>query len=706
MALLFPQFALAPIMNDLLLQSALKAHQAGNRAEVARLCRELLCTDPKNFNALYLLGFVEFQNGQFEEAERLLGEAIRVNPRSLEALYNRGCVLQSLHRQGEALVCFERALALNRQFLEALLRRGIVLMALKRHADALASFDAALALKSDNAETWNNRGNALLELDRLTESLASFDQAVALKPNHADVWNNRGVALRRLQRHGEALDSFTKALSIKPDDVRALSNRGGLFILLRRFEDAVSDYEKVLRLDPDYPYAPGNLLQCRLQCCDWRNLESEKAAVLQGLEARRPVITPFQFVAWGSSAAEHLRSARLWLEHEGAALSAPSRREKYRHRKIRVAYLSADFRMHATAFLMAGVFESHDRSRFETTAVSFGADDHSAMRARLEAAFDRFIDVRNSSDSEVAELLHEREIDLVVDLKGYTADGRPGILARRPAPVQAHYLGYPGTMAADYVDYIIADKIVIPDEHRRHYTERIAYLPDTYQCNDSKRAIARVPRRREAGLQEDAFVFCCFNNGYKFSPEIFDVWMRLLQRVDNSVLWLLQDNSAAMRNLCREADARGVSPERLVFAARLAPEEHLARQSLADLFLDTMPCNAHTTCSDALWAGVPVVTVSGGTFAGRVAASLLNAIGLSELVSDSLEAYERRVLKLARTPSALATIRAKLAQNRETCPLFDTKRFTFHLEVALEEMWARHQRGEEPRDFHVPPASL
>ena len=693
-------------MNDLLLQSALRAHQAGNRAEAARLCRELLRAEPKNFNALHLLASIHFQKGQFEEAERLIGEAVRINPRSLDALYNHGCVLQNLRRQDEALVCFDRALALKPQFFEALLRRGVVLLALKRHADALAGFDAALALKPGDAETWNNRGNALLELDRLAEALASFDEAVVLKPDHADVWNNRGVALLRLQRHGEALDSFDRALAIKPDHVRALSNRGGLFIVLKRFEDAIPDYEKVLRLDPDYPYAPGNLLQCRLQCCDWRNLESEKAAVRQGLETGRPAITPFQFIAWGSSAAEQLRSARLWVEHEGAAASAPQRREKYRHHKIRVAYLSADFRMHATAFLMAGLFESHDRSRFETTAVSFGADDKSAMRARLEAAFDRFIDVRNSSDTEVAELLRQREVDLVVDLKGYTADGRPGILAQRPAPIQAHYLGYPGTMAADYVDYIIADKIVIPEEHRRHYTECVAYLPDTYQCNDSKRRIAGVPSRREIGLPEDVFVFCCFNNSYKLSPELFDVWMRLLKSVDNSVLWLLQDNPAATRNLCREADARGVSPERLVFAARLASEEHLARQSLADLFLDTVPCNAHTTCSDALWAGVPVVTVSGATFAGRVAASLLNAIGLSELVSDSLEAYERLVLKLARTPSALATIRAKLAQNRETCPLFDTKRFTFHLEAALEEMWARHQRGEEPRDFHVPPASL
>ncbi len=693
-------------MNDLLLQSALRAHQAGNRAEAARLCRELLRAEPKNFNALSLLAFVQFQNGQFEEAERLIGEAIRINPRSLEALYSRGCVLQNLHRQEEALVCFDQALALNPQFLEALLLRGVVLMGLKRHAEALASFDAALALKSGDAETWNNRGNALLELNRLSEALASFDQAVALRPNHADVWNNRGAALQRLQRHGEALDSFCKSLAIKPDNVQALSNRGGLLIVLKRFEDAIPDYEKVLKLEPDYPYAPGNLLQCRLHCCDWRNLELEKSAVGHGLEAGKPVITPFQFIASCPSAAEHLRSARLWVEHESTVRSALWRGERYDHRKIRIAYLSADFKMHATAFLMAGVFESHDRSRFETIAVSFGADDKSAMRARLEAAFDRFIDVRNLSDTEVAELLRKLEIDLVIDLKGYTAEGRPGILAHRPAPVQAHYLGYPGTMAADYVDYMIADKIVIPDEHRRYYSEKIAYLPDSYQCNDSKRRIAsRVPRRMEMGLLEDAFVFCCFNNSYKFSPDIFDLWMRLLKSVDNSVLWLLQDNSTATRHLCREAHARGVSPERLIFAARTTPEEHLARQSLADLFLDTLPCGAHTTCSDALWAGVPVATVSGATFAGRVAASLLNTIGLPEMVSGSLEAYEKLVLKLARDPSALATIRARLAQNRETHPLFDTKRSTRHLEAAFQEMWTRYQRGEKPGDFYVPRAS-
>jgi protein O-GlcNAc transferase len=371
-----------------------------------------------------------------------------------------------------------------------------------------------------------------------------------------------------------------------------------------------------------------------------------------------------------------------------------------------VAYLSADFRTHATAMLMAGVFEAHDRTRFETTAISFGADDKSPMRARLEKGFDTFIDVRTVSDADVAQRLRDAETDIVVDLKGYTQEGRPGILAYRPAPIQAQYLGYPGTMAADYVDYAIADKTVIPEDHRRYFTEQIIYLPDTYQCNDSKRAIApRAPSRFEVGLPEKAFVFCCFNNNHKILPAVFDVWMRLLRQIDGSVLWLLQDNAAVVRNLGREAQARGIAPDRLVFAKRCLPPDHLARQRLADLFLDTLPYNAHTTCSDALWAGLPVLTVLGGSFAGRVAASLLSAIGLPELITQSLGEYEALAVKLARDRGALAAIKEKLARHRQTHPLFDTARFTRNLEAAYVGMWERHQRGARPQSFAVPSSS-
>jgi predicted O-linked N-acetylglucosamine transferase (SPINDLY family) len=376
--------------------------------------------------------------------------------------------------------------------------------------------------------------------------------------------------------------------------------------------------------------------------------------------------------------------------------------EAYAHDRIRIAYLSADFHSHATAALMAGVFESHDRTRFQTVAISFGPDDRSEMRARLMPAFERFVDVREKSDPEIATTLRQMEIDIAIDLKGYTQDSRPGILAHRPVPIQAGYLGFPGTMGADYIDYIIADAVVIPPEHESFYTEKVVRLPDTYQGNDSKRRIAeRTPTRAEAGLPETGFVFCCFNNNFKILPDMFAIWMRLLACVEGSVLWLIEDNAAAARNLKREAVARGIAADRLVFAPRVNLDVHLARHRLGDLFLDTLPYNAHTSASDALWAGLPVLTCLGTGFAGRVAASLLQAVGMPELVTQSLEAYESLALKLARDSGALDALKAKLARNRMTQPLFDTTRFTRNLEAAYLAMWERHRSGLPPAGFAV-----
>jgi predicted O-linked N-acetylglucosamine transferase (SPINDLY family) len=371
--------------------------------------------------------------------------------------------------------------------------------------------------------------------------------------------------------------------------------------------------------------------------------------------------------------------------------------------RIRVAYLSADFHAHATAYLMAGVLEQHDRSRFEVYAVSFRKSDGSEMRARVENACEHFIDVCDMSDREVAVLLRAHRIDIAIDLKGFTRDARTGILAFRPAPIQVNYLGYPCTMGAGYIDYLIADEIVVPKDEHPNYSEKIVYLPDTYQCNDSKRTIAGVvPSRSDAGLPETGFVFCSFNNNYKIAPQIFDIWMRLLKETEGSVLWLLESNPAAARNLRREAEARGVARERLIFAPWCANQaDHLARISLGDLFLDTLPCCAHTTASDALWAGVPVLTCTGNTFAGRVAASLLNAVGLPEMVTHSLAEYEARALRLARDPAAMTELKAKLARNRTTYPLFDTVRFTRHMEAAYTRMWERYASGHPPAGFAV-----
>ena len=353
---------------------------------------------------------------------------------------------------------------------------------------------------------------------------------------------------------------------------------------------------------------------------------------------------------------------------------------------------------------MAELFERHDKNRFELFAFDNGWDDASEMRDRIEKAFTEIVDITRLSDLGAAALIKQKQIDILVDLNGYFGLAREGIFSHRPCPVQVNYLGFPGTLGVDYMDYILADRHVIPPEHAAFYAEKVVYLPDTYQVNDSRRAIAeRTPTRAEVRLPETGFVFCCFNNNYKITPDVFDVWMRLLRNVRDSVLWLLEDNPLASSNLRREAEERGVAPERLVFAPRLKPDEHLARHALADLFLDTLPCNAHTTASDALWAGLPLLTCMGGTFPGRVAGSLLNAVGLPELITHDLESYEARALELASTPPMLIDLRTRLARNRLTHPLFDTDRFRRHIESAYVTMWERYRRSDPPESFAVRP---
>jgi predicted O-linked N-acetylglucosamine transferase (SPINDLY family) len=372
------------------------------------------------------------------------------------------------------------------------------------------------------------------------------------------------------------------------------------------------------------------------------------------------------------------------------------------HDHIRIGYFSADFRTHPIAQLIAGLFEHHDKSRFEISAFSYGPDDTSVLRDRIRSAVENFIDVRAMTDEEIAQFVRHREIDVLVDLTGLWQYNRFSVLSRRVAPVQVNFLGYAGTTGADWMDYIIADRTIIPKDHLRFYSEQVVWLPDTYQPNDNKRRISeRLPTRAECNLPEAAFVFCCFNRTNKITPEIFSVWMQLLAAIESSVLWLIETNPIATQNLRNEAKARGISPERLVFAPKMPLGDHLSRHRQADLFLDTLPYNAHTTASDALWAGVPVLTRLGEAFAGRVAASLLKAVGLPELITTSLAGYEALALKLAREPSFLAAIKAKLAHNRESHPLFDAGRFTRHIEAAYTTMWQRYQRGDPLKAFAV-----
>ncbi|MGQ0677709.1 MAG: O-linked N-acetylglucosamine transferase, SPINDLY family protein [Rhodospirillales bacterium] len=653
------------------LDRALGLLRAGELAAALRLVEEVLAGRPQSFDALHLLGLIELRRGRLPEAERAIARAVAIQPGFAPAHLNRA-----------------RALA-----------------ALGRAEEAVESYDKALALKPDNAEAQFRRANLLRGLNRLADALAGFERAVALDPGHAAAWNNRGVVLKALGRLDQAVESYDRALAAKPDFAEAAANRGLALADLNRHDRAAGDFELALKIDPDFDYAPGLLAHSRMHCCDWRHIEADIRRLTEGVRAGMRATHPFPFLALSGSAGDQLACARIWARDNCPPSPAPLwRGERYAHDRIRVAYLSADFYDHATMRLAAGLFECHDRSRFETAAISFGPDAPGPMRDRLEAAFGRFEDMRRESDAAIARRIRDLEIDIAVDLKGPTKDARSRVLAMRPAPLQVAYLGFPGTMGAEFIDYIVADRVVIPDAHIGFYAEQVVHLPGSYQANDRARRIgAAAPSRAEAGLPAGAFVFCSFNSAYKITPPMFDLWMRLLAIIDGSVLWLLRSNAAAEDNLRREAKQRRVDPERLAFAPVVPPEDHLARHRLADLFLDTLPCNAHTTASDALWAGLPVLTCRGEAFAGRVGASLLGAAGLPELVAGSLEEYEALALKLAADRALLAATKAKLKANRLTCALFDTAGFTRRLERAYETMWERWQRGEPPRGFAVEP---
>ncbi len=672
-----------------------------------------------------------------EEALASFSRSLALKPDYVDALVNLGGALNELKRPAEALTSLHHALSLNADHVGALVNYGAALADLKRPEAALQSLDRALEHHPDHFEALINRSNALMALGRFEEALRSLarvielepahvealvncgtvqramrqpdralailDRALALRPDHAGALNGRGNALVDLKRPEEAVAAYERALSLEPEFPEALLNRGAALRDLSRPDESARSYARLLEVAPEYPYAQGYAFHSELHACDWTGYAEAVKRIEGAVDRGARADTPFSFLGLSDSAALQLKCAQTWVEDNCRMSAVPVwTGSRYRHGKVRIAYLSADFHTHATAHLTAELFETHDRSKFEVYGVSMGPDYAGAMRARLQRGFDRFLDVRGQSDREVARMLAALEVDIAVDLKGFTQDSRPSIFAQRAAPVQVNYLGYPGSMGADYMDYVIADSRVIPPEHSLYYSEKIVRLPDTYQVNDRTREISpRTLSREEAGLPPGSFVYCCFNNNFKITPPVFFVWMRLLDKVKGSVLWLLEDNAVASSNLRKEAGLRGVASERIVFAPRMPLADHLARHRLADLFLDTAPYNAHTSASDALWAGLPVLTCMGSTFAGRVGASLLDAIGLPELVTHSFTDYARLAIRLASSRDLLSDLRTRLAGNRMTHPLFDTDRFRRHIEKAYLHMHARSQCGLPPESFDV-----
>lgn len=722
------------------LRRALELHHAGGLAEAEALYRRVLVQAPRHGEALHYLGLLKAQMGDFESALELAGAAVKADPQSAqahlglghlraatgqpeaalqsydqalalkpdypEALYSRGNALQGLKRHEEAVASYDRLLALSPDVPEVLTNRGNALHDLKRYEEALASYDRALVRLPEMAMLHNNRGNTLREMKRYEEALASLDRALAIEPGYVEALVNRGNVLQDLGRYEEALACLDHALAIEPDNVPALNNRGNVLRDLQRHGEAAKTVARLLELAPDWDYAIGLLFQSQRYSCDWSQYAQNAGRVIRGVRESKKTDMPFSFLSVSQSAEEQLQCAQLYsVDKYPPSAVLPWTRRRSQQDKIRMAYLSSDFRDHPTAYLMAGVFEKHAREQFEVIGISLMPESNSATGRRIKAAFDKFVDVSRMRDRDVAATLREMGVDIAVDLMGFTGNCRAGIFAQRCAPVQVNYLGFPATMGAGYMDYIIADRFVIPEETRHCYTEKVVYLPDCFQANDDKRAIsAAMPTRADVGLPQSGFVFCCFNNSYKINPDFFDIWMRLLQKFDGSVLWLVADSDSVKNNLRAAAADRGISPQRLIFAPRISYPDHLARFRLADLFLDSLPFNAGTTASDALWAGVPVITCAGEAFASRMAGSLLNAIGLPELITHGLDQYEALALHLAGNPTLLSGIKAKLARNRDIHPLFDTDRFRRHLEAAYLTMWERSRRGEPPESFGVPPA--
>ncbi len=677
------------------LQVAIASHQQGHLRKAEKMYQQILEINPRSADCLHLLGVIAYQTGKYESAAYLIGQAIEINPNDGSYYSNLGIALKELSKFDLALASYEKAIALQPDYSEAYSNLGLLLKELKNLDAAVASYDKAIVLKPNNAEAYSNRGIALQELKQFDAALVSYDKAIGLKPDYAQAYSNRGIALHELKQFDAAVANYDKAIALKPDYAEAYSNRGSVLEEQKQLEAAITNYQTAFNLNPDFEYLFGTIFDIKMQLCDWHNFNQNIFELNQKILSGLKVSPCFPTLALPISLPAQRKAAEIWITDKYPFnLSLGPIAQSKRQLKIRIGYYSADFYNHATAYLMAELFERHDKSKFELIAFSFGPDRKDEMHNRFSQAFDRFLDITTMSDKAVAKLSRELGIHIAVDLKGPTQNTRLGIFSYKAAPIQVSYLGFPGTLGADYIDYLIADKTVIPLDRQKHYSEKIVYLPNSYQVNDRQRAIASTLfTKQELGLPQDSFVFCCFNNNFKITPNVFDVWMRILTAVEKSVLWLLEDNSTAVKNLSKEAQLRGVDPNRLVFAKRMTLQEHLARQKTADLFLDTLPYNAHTTASDALWAGLPVLTCMGESFASRVAASLLYAVGLPELVTQTQAEYEALAIELATNTLKLKAIKDKLERNRLTTPLFDTPLFTKHIEAAYTKIYERYQVG-------------
>ncbi len=717
---------------------ALASHQAGDLAQARRGYLDILRGSPRHFDAKHLLGVIAHQQGEHEQSVKLIREALLLSPRIASAHNNLGTALLALGRNEEAKVSFNKALALEPGYIEARYNLGNALFALRELEPAAEVFTAVTKALPEHFEAWNNLGNVLLDLKRPQDALRSLDQALAINPgydlalfnranaraalgahrealqdlnqalalngNNVEFWRARGDVLRRgLHDHEAAIEAYEQGLLLQPMHLDTLINKGQAHYLRKQLEATIACYEQALTITPLDLHLFGNLILARLHLCRWSDQPESLALLLRGLPDFDQHIGPFGLLSITDSPVVQLAdSRRFHATHGPSTLRGPRPAARAHTGRLRIAYVSEDFQDHPVGRQMVELLESHDRKQFEIFAISLCAESQDAIQIRIRQAVDHFLPVANHSDLEIAALMRDLQLDIAIDLNGTTGNVRSGMFASGCAPIQASYLGYAGSSGADFYDYLIADRIVVPQKSRPYYCEQLVYLPDSMMPGDSTRQVSsRRFTRAECGLPEHGFVFRCFNSLNKILPETFELWMQILLRVPDSLLWLSANKQEVIENLQAQAQKQGVAASRLVFADVLPLAEHLARNQIADLFLDTFPFGAHSTGNEALWSGLPVLTRVGESFASRVCASQLLAIDLPELVVTTPQEYLETAVRLATQPQLLADIRRRLRRDRSHSRLFNTKRLARHLESAFSTMHTRACRGLRAVDFDV-----
>ena len=685
---------------DKLLEQGQAAHRAGNIRDAERYYRAALDKAPDNADIQRSLGILLFQRGDMIAAEQHFSRAATLTPNEAFAQQNHAMVLNALGRFPQAVEAATRAIRANGEFALAWFNRGQALMQSGGAANAIKDFHQAVSLGLKDAVLYFNLGHAQLLTGARDEALQSWTRAVALKPDYIEAIANRGVLLKDMGRDAEALTQFERAAALNPNIPLPHFNIGAMLLAQRRDAEALAAFEKAYALAPEMEWLEGVRFYSALQNCDWRDYDARAASLLSHVEQGKRVAQPFQLLLLPASGAQQRKAAEIYIAN--ACPPRPSIRQPGARKpgRLRIAYLSKDFNANPVSYLLIETLKRHNRDAFEIFALSYGADDGSTARQRLIAAAEHFEDLKALNDYDLAARIAALDIDILVHLDGHTQDARPGILALRPAPIQVNYLGYPGTTGADHVDYLIADAVIAPPEHQSHFSEKLVWLPGNY-LPPTVRPSGKSLTRTQAGLPDTGIVFCAFNSPYKISPDSFAAWMRILARVPNSILWLRDGADAFKNNLRNHARAAGIDPARLIFAPRADAESHFARLALADLYLDPFLYGAHTTASDALWAGAPVITLKGETFARRVAASLLTVAGLEELITKTPTDYENLVVALASDKARLTVLKQKLTTDRTNSALFDTAAFTTHLESAYRRMAERRQSGLAPESFAV-----